>query len=112
MFCPPFTFGFSLAKKTWCRLLVQNLVSPRWKTDAWEKLILEEENKLVLQALVTSHSYPENARDQPEQKNKGLVILLHGSPGSGKTLSAESSAELTHRALISTSMASLNTEGW
>ncbi len=102
--------GYSLAKKEWCRFLVQNLRPVNWKDDAWDKLILEEEQKLVLQALVTSHSYPENARDQPEQKGKGLVILLHGSPGSGKTLSAESSAELTHRALISTSMASLDTE--
>ncbi|KAI0913045.1 P-loop containing nucleoside triphosphate hydrolase protein [Ustulina deusta] len=110
IFCPPFVIGYSLAKKEWCRFLVQNLRPVNWKDDAWDKLILEEEQKLVLQALVTSHSYPENARDQPEQKGKGLVILLHGSPGSGKTLSAESSAELTHRALISTSMASLDTE--
>ncbi|KAI0437025.1 P-loop containing nucleoside triphosphate hydrolase protein [Xylaria telfairii] len=110
MFCPPFAIGYSLAKKEWCRFLVENLRPVQWKPDAWEKLILEEEQKLVLQALVTSHSYPENARDQPEQKGKGLVILLHGTPGSGKTLSAESSAELTHRALISTSMASLDTE--
>ncbi|KAI0450359.1 P-loop containing nucleoside triphosphate hydrolase protein [Xylaria acuta] len=108
--CPPFAIGYSLAKKEWCRFLVQNLRPVQWKPDAWEKLILEEEQKLVLQALVTSHSYPENARDQPEQKGKGLVILLHGTPGSGKTLSAESSAELTHKALISTSMASLDTE--
>ncbi|KAI3321547.1 P-loop containing nucleoside triphosphate hydrolase protein [Xylariaceae sp. AK1471] len=110
MLCPPFAIGYSLAKKEWCRFLVQNLSPVQWKDDAWDELILEEEQKLVLQALVTSHSYPENARDQPEQKGKGLVILLHGSPGSGKTLSAESSAELTHRALISTSMASLDTE--
>ncbi|KAJ8113404.1 hypothetical protein ONZ43_g5163 [Nemania bipapillata] len=110
LFCPPFAIGYSLAKKEWCRFLVQNLRPVPWKADAWDKLILEEEQKDVLQALVTSHSYPENVRDQPEQKGKGLVILLHGSPGSGKTLSAESSAELTHRALISASMASLDTE--
>ncbi|KAI0509213.1 P-loop containing nucleoside triphosphate hydrolase protein [Xylaria bambusicola] len=109
-FCPPFVIGYSLAKKEWCRFLVPNLTPVKWKEDAWDKLILEEEQKLVLQALVTSHSYPENARDQPEQKGKGLVILLHGSPGSGKTLSAESSAEMTHKALISASMASLDTE--
>ncbi|GAW21350.1 hypothetical protein ANO14919_108690 [Xylariales sp. No.14919] len=110
IFCPPFVIGYSLAKKEWCRFLLTNLSPVKWKDDIWDKLILEEEQKLVLQALVTSHSYPENARDQPEQKGKGLVILLHGSPGSGKTLSAESSAELTRRALISTSMASLDTE--
>ncbi|KAI0021214.1 P-loop containing nucleoside triphosphate hydrolase protein [Xylariomycetidae sp. FL0641] len=107
---PPFVFGYSLTKKTWCRFLIMNLSPVRWKQNAWENLILEEEQKSVLQALVTSHPYPANPRDQPEQKGKGLVILLHGAPGSGKTLSAESSAELTHKALISSSMASLETE--
>jgi ATP-dependent 26S proteasome regulatory subunit len=36
------------------------------------------------------------------------VILLHGTPGSGKTLSAETAAEGTHKALVSTSLGELN----
>jgi SpoVK/Ycf46/Vps4 family AAA+-type ATPase len=111
MLCPPYVIGYSIAKQEWCRFLVPNVSSVEWKSDAWDKLILEDEKKLVLHALVTSHRYPENARDQPEQKGKGLVILLHGSPGSGKTLSAESSAEMTRKPLISSSMAALNPEG-
>lgn len=79
-----------------------------WKTNMWNALIVSDEQKLVLQALVTSHHFPDNARDQPEQKGRGLVVLLYGTPGSGKTLTAETSAEGTERPLISTSMGELN----
>ncbi|KAI1331712.1 P-loop containing nucleoside triphosphate hydrolase protein [Xylariaceae sp. FL0255] len=109
--CPPFAMGYSLGKKEWCQFLIDNIHAVKWKQKVWENLILEEEQKTVLKALVTSHRYADNPRDQPEQKGKGLVILLHGSPGSGKTLSAESSAELTRKALISTSIAGLDPEG-
>lgn len=43
-----------------------------------------------------------------EQKGKGLIILLHGKPGSGKTLSAEVAAEGARRALLSASLADLD----
>lgn len=32
-------------------------------------------------------------------KGKGLIILLHGGPGTGKTLTAESVAELAEKPL-------------
>ncbi|KAH6682238.1 P-loop containing nucleoside triphosphate hydrolase protein [Plectosphaerella plurivora] len=108
MLCPPYSIGFSLDRKEWCRYLVDNLREVTWKDDAWKSLILDEEEKTVLQALVTSHRYPGNARNQPEQKGKGLVILLHGTPGSGKTLSAETSAEMSRKALLSASLGDLN----
>lgn len=37
--------------------------------------------------------------DVIEGKGNGLILLLHGGPGTGKTLTAESVAELTHRPL-------------
>ena len=74
----------------------------------WDSLILKDDHKLILRGLVTSHEYPDNPRNQPEQKGKGLVILLHGTPGSGKTLSAETAAEGTHKALLSTSLGELD----
>lgn len=74
----------------------------------WDSLILAPEQKLILQALVTSHKFPDNARNEPEQKGKGLVVLLHGTPGSGKTLTAETTAEGAQKALISASLGDLN----
>lgn len=88
--CPPYVYGFSLSRKDWCRFNVDPIFEVNWNENAFDALILKEEQKLVLQALVTSHAFPDNPRDQPMQKGKGLVILLHGSPGSGKTLTAGS----------------------
>ncbi|KAL0937400.1 AAA family [Colletotrichum truncatum] len=108
--CPPYVFGFSLSRKLWCRFFVENIGSVQWKTYVWDSLILEESQKLVIRALITSHAYPDNPRNQPEQKGKGLVILLHGTPGSGKTLTAELAAEGKQTALISASLGELNKE--
>lgn len=106
--CPPYAIGYSLSRKDWCRFFVDKMEDVQWKSDMWDSLILSLNQKTVLQALVTSHNFPDNARDQPEQKGKGLVILLHGSPGSGKTLTAETAAEGSRRALISASLGELN----
>lgn len=106
--CPPFAIGYSLIRKDWCRFFIDKMKDVEWKQSMWDSLILSPTQKKVLQALVTSHTFPDNARDQPEQKGKGLVILLHGAPGSGKTLSAETAAEGSQRALISSSLGELN----
>ncbi|KAF6806410.1 AAA family [Colletotrichum musicola] len=108
--CPPFLFGFSLSRKVWCRFFLDNISSVEWKEDVWDSLILEEKNKLVIRALITSHAYSDKPRNQSEQKGKGLVILLHGTPGSGKTLTAELAAEAKKTALIPASLGELNKE--
>ncbi|ORY04111.1 P-loop containing nucleoside triphosphate hydrolase protein [Clohesyomyces aquaticus] len=110
MLCPPFVYGFSLAIKEWCRFYLPHIAEVAWNKQSMESLVLKSEQKALLQALVSSHPFPDNPRDQTKQKGKGLVILLHGSPGSGKTLTAECSAEITGRALLSTSLAELNKE--
>lgn len=73
---PPFLMGYSMDRKDWCRYLVDNIKDIAWKGDAWSSLILQPEQKSVLEALVMSHEYPSNARNHPEQKGKGLVVLL------------------------------------
>jgi SpoVK/Ycf46/Vps4 family AAA+-type ATPase len=108
--CPPFVYGFSLAIKEWCRFYLPYIREVDWNKKSIDSLVMQEEHKKLLQALVSSHSFPDNPRDQTMQKGKGLVILLHGSPGSGKTLTAECCAEITGKALLSTSLAELNKE--
>ncbi|KXJ89923.1 P-loop containing nucleoside triphosphate hydrolase protein [Microdochium bolleyi] len=115
LYCPPFTMGFSLAKKEWCRFYVDNIHGCEWKDEArsWESLILGEKEKLVLRSLVQNHEFgSDTARDQVAQKGKGLVVLLHGTPGSGKTLTAETAAEGSKKALLSTSFGDLNKQGF
>lgn len=56
---------------------------------------------------------PPLSREPPrlnQAKGKGLVILLYGTPGSGKTLTAECCAEMTGHGLFSTNLAELNKE--
>lgn len=87
--CCPYIFGFSLQRKEWCKFIVKNLQDIEWNTDALPGLVLPEMQKKILQALVTSHEFPSSdVREESQQKGRGLVILLHGSPGSGKTLTA------------------------
>jgi SpoVK/Ycf46/Vps4 family AAA+-type ATPase len=60
-----------------------------------------------LRNLVTQHAKSEVIEDVIRGKGKGLVVLLHGPPGVGKTLSAESLAILTDKPLYSVSMADI-----
>lgn len=43
---------------------------------------------------------PEKAKDETAAKDKGVVVLLHGPPGTGMTLTAEPVAEHTRRPLL------------
>lgn len=104
---PPFTYGYSLIRKTWCKYFIDGLTPVVWNARAAESLILPGAEKALLSALVTAHEFPSNARDVAMQKGKGLVVLLHGTPGSGKTLTAEVSAELAHAPLMPISLREL-----
>ncbi|KAK3947466.1 P-loop containing nucleoside triphosphate hydrolase protein [Pseudoneurospora amorphoporcata] len=75
-------------------------------------LLLPNAQKRILRALVENHIFPDNARDEDMQKGKGLVRLLHGSPGSGKTMTAETAAEATKKLIISSSLGELNRDNW
>ena len=88
MFCCAYAFGYSLIRKEWCKFLIDNIKDIEWNNRAFDGLVMKEDQRLLLEALTTSHTFPEDARNQKRQKGKGLVVLLHGTPGSGKTLSA------------------------
>ncbi|CAD0107331.1 unnamed protein product [Aureobasidium uvarum] len=106
--CPPYVIGFSCSRKDWCRFYITSLSEVPWKPQAFNELILPQSQLNLVRALVTSHTFPTSARDEDQQKGKGLVCLLHGPPGSGKTLTAECAAETTQRALIRASISELN----
>jgi len=88
MLFPPYVYGFSLDMKEWCKLFIDSLQDIEWAASAMDKLILPEAQRRLIRSLVTSHRFPEQARDEAHLKGKGWIVLLHGSPGSGKTLTA------------------------
>lgn len=63
-------------------------------------LVVPKETKEMIQAMVAAQSQKlSTAPDIIAGKGNGLLILLHGGPGTGKTLTAESIAELQERPL-------------
>ncbi|KAL3473024.1 AAA family ATPase [Aspergillus californicus] len=92
--------GFSLAQKTWCQLAVSQLTDISWNLDAFQKLVMEPKRRQLIHGLVKAHRQDNAAFDDiVENKGKGLIALLTGSPGVGKTLTAEVVAEVTKRPL-------------
>ena len=57
--CPPYAIGYSLGKKYWSRFFVDYIHDVDWRKDAWQSLVLEEERKDIIQALVGPHNHCE-----------------------------------------------------
>lgn len=95
MVCPPFAYGYQPNEKVWGRFYIDRLEDAGWRDDAFDSLILPPVRKQIVRSLVNSHRFPEPEfiRDKGELKGKGLAILLLGTPGSGKTLMAETVAD-------------------
>lgn len=60
-----------------------------WNKDAFKRLVLEEKTKEMIYALVDIQTATKKMDDIITGKGNGLIVLLHGSPGTGKTLTAE-----------------------
>jgi AAA+ superfamily predicted ATPase len=111
LLCPPYIYGYSLEMKEWCKFFVDNILPVEWESNPMNALILPEAQRRLIRSLVTSHTFPDQARDESALKGKGLILLLHGSPGSGKTLTAELVAEQTKRPLLKLSTGELGAWG-
>src|SRR5271156_6610940 len=71
--------------------LVQEIV---WDKYAFDKLVISQDCKDLILAVAESQiQHKENFDDVIEGKGRGMIMLLSGPPGVGKTLTAESVAE-------------------
>ena len=81
--------GFSLNKKRWCYFDVSQVEDVEFNHKAFDRLLLPEDQKRMIHSLVQVHTHEtSNFEDVIEGKGKGMIFLLHGEPGSGKTLTA------------------------
>jgi hypothetical protein len=107
---PHVLVGFNMLNKRWEPLKVSCILDVIWNKDAFKSLVLEEETKHCVQALVTNQVSVEKSTDLVYGKGNGLVILLHGGPGTGKTLTAESVAELAEKPLYRVTCGDIGTD--
>ncbi|KAK4937049.1 hypothetical protein LTR10_022235 [Elasticomyces elasticus] len=96
---PRETLGYNLRLKRWIDLNVDRISEVEWNVEAFQSLVLERKAKELIEALVSKQIAAEKATDLIVGKGNGLLLLLHGGPGTGKTLTAESVAEIARKPL-------------
>jgi hypothetical protein len=111
--------GYDLHEKEWIPLPVSDIAPIRWRKELFEYLVLHEETKRLVKAMVTvrASSIKTNRERQVREnfdvipgKGNGLIMLFHGSPGTGKTLTAESVAEIGEMPLFPITCGDIGTE--
>ncbi|KAH8761016.1 P-loop containing nucleoside triphosphate hydrolase protein, partial [Diaporthe sp. PMI_573] len=102
-----------LKDQQWGRVLVERLQDVTWAENSFRHLKIEQSKKDIIQTLVTRFDSDQDVDfdDAIQGKGRGLIFLLHGDPGLGKTMTAESIAEHAHRPLyhVTTGQLSMDT---
>ncbi len=81
--------GFSLINKRWCIFLIYSIEEFEYNTSAFKSLLLAPAQKTMIHSLIKIHKDERlHFDDLIKGKGKGMIFLLHGEPGVGKTLTA------------------------
>ena len=116
----PYVYGYSLIKrKGWGEFLVDILEEIEFNEDVFDHLVVPKNalldnqdidlsfnRKELIKALVLNKE-KQQVQDIVSGKGGGLIFLLHGPPGVGKTLTAEATAEILHKPLYTVSVGEL-----
>ena len=93
--------GYSLQHNRWLEFVVDSVEDIAWNAHAFESLVLPDNYKEMI--LAVSESQAENRQsydDVIQGKGRGVILLVAGPPGVGKTLTAEAVAEQMQVPLI------------
>lgn len=105
--CYPFVNGFSFTTKQWGEIYVDNISDVVYDDKAFDYLVLETPIKKMIKALICNSEGV--FTDIIQKKSGGAIFALAGSPGCGKTLTAESISEFLHKPLYSITVGELGT---
>lgn len=114
LLCRSRTRGYSLKLKKWLDFYMEHVSEITWNTTAFDRLVLPADQKeLILAFSETQLDTASNTFDDViSGKGKGIICLLSGPPGVGKTLTAEAVAETLQRPLHSISSGDLGSDPW
>ncbi|KAH8773096.1 P-loop containing nucleoside triphosphate hydrolase protein [Hyaloscypha sp. PMI_1271] len=103
---PSEVFGHSMQTKKWVPLKVAYISPVVWNMEAFDSLVVDDDTKELVKALVTNQLAKEKGTDVLDGKGNGLVILLHGT----LTLLPESVAELARKPLYRVTCGDIGTD--
>lgn len=108
----PVVLGFAFSEKLWLEFSLGGVTDIKWNEGAFESLVLPANHKSIVRGMVSSHKFhaAQTIDDVVQGKGKGLVFVLHGPPGVGKTLTAEGIAEYLKCPLYAVSAGELGTD--
>ncbi|CAI7580835.1 unnamed protein product [Penicillium bialowiezense] len=117
---PHRVFGFVLQKRKFMALEIRNLKPIKNTKTSDSTLILDPHHRLMLDGVIGSHFQKKYLReahggcnldqDFIVNKGRGLVVLLYGVPGVGKTSTAEQIAHSWQKPLLPVTCGNLGTE--
>ncbi|KAI1328446.1 hypothetical protein F5Y16DRAFT_419887 [Xylariaceae sp. FL0255] len=100
LLCNSMVRGFSLKLKDWCQIRVEDVYDITWNDNAFPSLMLPKGFKNLVLSFVEGQAANKTAFDDIiEGKGLGIVMLLAGNPGTGKTLTAEAVADKVKKPL-------------
>ncbi|KAL7757054.1 hypothetical protein ACKLNR_014047 [Fusarium oxysporum f. sp. zingiberi] len=105
----PWVKGFDLRTKEWAQFHVNDLTPVLWNDAAFENLVLPGPEKQLAREFVENRTVANSFDDFIEDKGRGIIILMFGPPGVGKTYTAESVAEQSRVPLYCMSAGDLGT---
>jgi hypothetical protein len=106
---PDRVVGFDLHRRKYSILALDHLQPVQTRKEGWADLKLPRGHKHMVQAQIKTHFMEKRSREHSRGervdsdiihgKGQGLIILLHGAPGVGKTSTAECVAESLRKPL-------------
>src|SRR5947207_3923654 len=108
-FCSPTVLGYSFAAKKWGGMAVDEFTDINWNTNVFDRVMLSPQKKTLIESVMRADR-SKMITDVLANKAGGFIVILHGKPGTGKTLTAEAIAEKEKKPLMIISAVELGYE--